>query len=641
MGTIENSELTSAPGTEAQPSTPMIRYLPAVICLVICSCLVLLSCYYVAQWNHERKQLAFGNHVDNYFNLIQHHINLDLEGLKNIRAFYDASQFVDAEEFALFTNSLFRSYPNLLASGWLTFPDTEQDTQATIDYIQPLPAFEPLKGQPVERLFDAPASFVAARLSGEPVLVPTDGLANANAIFLLAVYHHHAGDTHKTTDAIKGYLFTMHSMQQLLDDVATTLGQAPLNVYLYADQQSSPIAYHQPHSTSASTAPQPLDMTRSSSAIRSIKLSGQRWDIHFVSPELAQVEFFTPFILLCLSVGLLISLGISAYLSYVIYLNAHISTLVIKRTDELNYSNTILNQKIIENAFTEKELLKRNAQLVTSNRKLESAQAQLLQSEKMVALGQLAAGVAHEINNPLSFVSSNLFTLHKYCQRLLELIQRQEDHLTQQHKSLPADLCQFKEQAKFDYIQANLFTLIEQSVDGAKRVEQIVKDLKQFSRTDEDSWEQVNINHSIDTALTILSNKLKHHITLHKQYADLPFISIVRNQIEQVLMNLIINAAQAIQQHGDIHIETGQQHPYVYIKIQDSGEGIKPKLLNKIFDPFFTTKSVGEGTGLGLAISYEIIQKHHGRIEVNSQVGQGTTFTIWLPIIQPDESSTE
>ncbi len=271
--------------------------------------------------------------------------------------------------------------------------------------------------------------------------------------------------------------------------------------------------------------------------------------------------------------------------------------------------------------------------------KLQLGQSQMLQSEKMASIGQLAAGVAHEINNPMGFITSNLNSLDKYLKNLLEFIVLQDKALASHpDQALLADLGNQRRQLKIDLISDDIKDLIAESLNGSEKVKQIVQGLRSFSRTDQARHEQANINDVIEDTLKVVANELKYKATIHKDLGQLPMIHCFPHQLAQVIMNLLVNAAQAIASQGEITIQTTGTDHEVIIRISDTGSGITPDQISKVFDPFFTTKPVGEGTGLGLSIVYDIItNKHGGRIDVASAVGKGTTFTISLPVKQGDK----
>ena len=263
--------------------------------------------------------------------------------------------------------------------------------------------------------------------------------------------------------------------------------------------------------------------------------------------------------------------------------------------------------------------------------RLRAAQDQLLQSEKMASIGQLAAGIAHEINNPIGFVNSNMGALQNYVATLFGVIDSYEK-AGAPHPGLSAQLAAVRQQADLDFLREDVGALVSESLDGLKRVRDIVQALKDFSHIGATEWQPANLHHGLDSTLNIVSNEIKYKATIDKQYGSLPDVSCVLSQLNQVFMNLLVNAGQAIRERGVITIRTGSEKGWVWIKIADTGGGIAPQHLKRIFEPFFTTKPVGSGTGLGLSLSYGIVNKHGGRIEVVSEPGRGTCFTIWLPI---------
>lgn len=284
-----------------------------------------------------------------------------------------------------------------------------------------------------------------------------------------------------------------------------------------------------------------------------------------------------------------------------------------------------------------------NTQLTEANRQLKLAQSQLLHSAKMASIGLLAAGVAHEINNPIGYVNSNMGTLEKYLADIFAVIDKFEaiemlmGMLVDADDPLLEELRQFKEQINLDYIRKDIKALIAESHQGLERVKNIVLDLKNFSHIDsEDQWMWADMHHVLDTTLNVIWNELKYKCEVVKEFGVLPKIYCLPSQLEQVFMNLLENAAHAIEVRGKITIRTGQEGNRIWIEVSDTGKGIPPEYFPHLFDPFFTTKPVGKGTGLGLSVSYSIVEKHHGKIEVQSEVGKGSVFRVWLPVQQPD-----
>ncbi len=305
---------------------------------------------------------------------------------------------------------------------------------------------------------------------------------------------------------------------------------------------------------------------------------------------------------------------------------------------------------ITERKKIELENIKLYEETQNALEELKETQAYLLQSEKMASIGQLAAGVAHEINNPIGFIHSNLGSLSKYSNRLLEIMKRYEEELTvlkdngiKEVASFSEEMEELKKKLKMDFIMKDFQKVIADSQEGTQRIKKIVADLKNFSRVDQAEFKHADINEGIESTLNVVWNELKYKCTVEKDHGNLPQIYCNLGQLNQVFMNLLINAAQAIKDKGTIKIAThyvngqsGAEQGYIEIKISDTGRGIPEDKLNKIFEPFFTTKAVGKGTGLGLSIAYDIIQKHKGEISVESAVGKGTTFTIQLPMMEAE-----
>ena len=285
--------------------------------------------------------------------------------------------------------------------------------------------------------------------------------------------------------------------------------------------------------------------------------------------------------------------------------------------------------------------------------KLEEAHNQLLQSEKMASIGQLASGVAHEINNPIGYVASNVSSLRDYIKDLFTLIDAFEETVTSHcddDKALQA-LQTVKESVELDYIREDSLQVIAECKEGLSRVKKIVADLKDFSRVDQPDWQSSNLHEGIESTLNIAWNEIKYKAEVIKEYGNIPDIECIPSQLNQVFMNLLVNGAQAISERGTITIRSGcgnnihdvdsqndcPSSSGVWLQFIDSGHGIDPQVQKKIFNPFFTTKPVGQGTGLGLSLSYSIINRHKGKIEVSSEQDKGSCFTIWLPKVQPED----
>ncbi|MBU1426653.1 MAG: histidine kinase [Gammaproteobacteria bacterium] len=304
---------------------------------------------------------------------------------------------------------------------------------------------------------------------------------------------------------------------------------------------------------------------------------------------------------------------------------------------ELTEANAGLRSELAERQRTEQALLKEKDEQRNLIRKLEDIHSQLLQSEKMASIGQLAAGIAHEINNPIGYVYSNLGTLEKYVQdafHMIELYEQAEAGITDQE--VLSGIQAAKKKLDFAFLKSDLRALMGESNEGIVRVKAIVQNLKDFSHAGTtEEWHYANLHQGLDSTLLIVNNEIKYKAEVVREYGAIPNVECLLSQLNQVFMNLLVNAAHAIQERGIITVRTGCEGEEVWVEIADTGQGIPPENLQKIFDPFFTTKPVGKGTGLGLSVSYGIVQKHHGRMEVQSEVGKGSTFRVWLPVKQP------
>ncbi|KAF0215066.1 MAG: hypothetical protein FD174_4237 [Geobacteraceae bacterium] len=276
----------------------------------------------------------------------------------------------------------------------------------------------------------------------------------------------------------------------------------------------------------------------------------------------------------------------------------------------------------------------KNSELQKAHAELKATQSQILQREKMASIGQLAAGVAHEINNPIGFILSNLRTLSKYTERLSEFIAYLSGMIELcAGAEAKNELAEIKSRLKIEYILTDLGNLVTESLDGADRVKQIVQDLKGFSHIDEVEHKMADLNAGLESTINIVWNELKYKAELKKDYGVLPMTMCNPGQLNQVFMNILVNASHAIDTHGIITVSTWTDEKDIFISIADTGRGIAEENLRRVFEPFFTTKEVGEGTGLGLSIAYDIIKKHDGDINVRSKIGEGTEFTLRVPVL--------
>jgi two-component system NtrC family sensor kinase len=297
------------------------------------------------------------------------------------------------------------------------------------------------------------------------------------------------------------------------------------------------------------------------------------------------------------------------------------------------YDYTSLKQLTSQLVDSNRNLEIKSRQLEAAYAELKTTQVKIFTQEKMATIGQLAAGVAHEINNPIGFISSNLRTLQKYLARLVEFIRVQDEALKVSGSSEDHEtLAKARQQLKPDFIVEDVVDLIDESLDGAERVRKIVQDLKGFSRVDESEWRTIDLVECFESTINIVWNEIKYKATLVRDFSELPPVRCYPHQLNQVFMNLLINAAQAIDKEGQITVKAWQDGKEVLFSVADTGCGIPETHLSRIFEPFFTTKEVGIGTGLGLSVSYQIVKKHQGEIFVESTPGKGTIFTVRLPI---------
>jgi two-component system NtrC family sensor kinase len=265
--------------------------------------------------------------------------------------------------------------------------------------------------------------------------------------------------------------------------------------------------------------------------------------------------------------------------------------------------------------------------------KLKSTQAQLINSEKMASLGQLTAGIAHEINNPINYISAGINPLKRDMAEINELFNRYRKISQNGYdENLLNDARQYSDEIESEYLFEEIQSLLHGIEEGATRTTEIIMGLRNFSRMDEDAMKTANINDGIDSTLMLLKNKLKNKVKIIKDYGQIQPIDCYPGKLNQVFMNIINNAADAIKDKGTITIRTWSEGGSVLVSIKDNGMGMPDKVRKKIFEPFFTTKDVGQGTGLGLSISFGIIEQHNGSISIKSAAGKGSEFIIRLPI---------
>ena len=315
-------------------------------------------------------------------------------------------------------------------------------------------------------------------------------------------------------------------------------------------------------------------------------------------------------------------------LALLVYLGGYIAARLRSSEHDLADKNRRLEEAL-------ESLRVAHAELSAAYARLQQTETHLVQSEKMRGLGELVAGVAHELSNPISFVSANVEHLRTYTQRLTRALEACE-----RVAAWPAGQSGrvLRDQLRIDETLADLPGLLDDCAEGARRTKHIVNELRLFARSDEhEGWQPVDLHRGLDSTLALLAHRLRDSIVVHRDYGTLPDVECLPGQLNQVFLNLLANAADAIgPRPGNIWVSThlATDAPAVTVAVRDDGAGMSPEVQARIFDPFFTTKDVGQGTGLGLSVSYNIVQRHHGALTAESAPGSGSTFTVTLPVRQ-------
>ncbi|MHC4184221.1 MAG: sensor histidine kinase, partial [Planctomycetota bacterium] len=302
--------------------------------------------------------------------------------------------------------------------------------------------------------------------------------------------------------------------------------------------------------------------------------------------------------------------------------------------EELTTINEILEDQKEKLLHQKEELQHQKEELQVTLENLKTTQSHLVQSEKMASIGQLVAGIAHEINNPVTFISAGVDSLNTNLEEVNQVLDIYHRITPDNAEEKLKEIEELKEQIDYKQAISEINILIDSVKTGTDRTTEIVKGLRTFSRLDEDVLKVANIHEGLDSTLTLLRNKYKERIEIEKHYGDIPEIDCYPGQLNQVFMNILSNAIDAIDDKGTIDISTSKSNRSIRISIKDTGRGISENSKSKIFDPFFTTKEVGKGTGLGLSICHSIIEKHNGSIEIESEVGKGSEFVIIVPVRQ-------
>lgn len=581
-------------------------YLPILVFIIVGVSISVTGIWFTKEWESKLDTSITTSIQDRYFN----DILLNLKQLSHdstlIKGFFDASEFVSEDEFQTFTQSLLThnlSTEFCLIIGYAEEPSKHYFNTLSVDSQE----------SDIDNIFiPIMASDVAKKIRAN-----LDQNNDRNFVI----------NTPEASYVVYAQSFNTEKYSQVL--ILTGISAASILSKADSPQAAARLTITDDQNRALSTGS--IDATgQIMVSVRTYKNLNLILKIHQKIVDASLFVYFR-WIIICFSI--LASIVFSLQ-----FLNARRSIrkfidLTIKRTDELTIINSDLVDEIMERAKLQSELLHKNHEISDANKQLKEAKSQLIQKEKLASLGQLSAGIAHEINNPIGFVKSNLSMLKKYTDRslvLLSLLDQVEIETTSSELKTLVETT--KKEQKYASLTKNMSLTINESLEGIDRVKQIIHDLKMFSRMEESEWLKTDIHVGIDSTLNIIRSEIKDIVEVHKNYGDLPEIECMASQINQVILNLLVNAAQAVAPHGNINIRTYSDISHVFIQISDDGCGIEQDIIDRIFDPFFTTKDVGKGTGLGLSLSYGIIEKHNGRLIVESTVGKGTTFTIELPI---------
>lgn len=627
MGKQSNDKLVLLAQTAAEkdsfsPSDLINSYLPLMLIVIVGLVLTIGGIVATRSWEDQIQTTYLSGTKRIYIDTVYDRLEYVRQRGRMVQALFQSSQQLDEQEFAEFSKSLFDQYTN---GAFVVL--------AQLPY-QAIPGLQAVVSPPfIAHSDDLPPSIIDRLLLSPRLATLPAGFGPAERQFMLQIPVDTQGSevflAYVTLLPIapnRGQLLIISGMRkQAVFDTT--------NIALVASEIETIEGNARRADSNQPGAIMPVPKQDASDQL-TIDFENMTFTLHIKeNPTFLQKSRIFKWALMAFSV--LFTCLLCAQFLYAKRSVQKMATLAVQRTSDLTSINSELTDEIMNRIKFQAELLQRNTQIEEANKKLADAQNQLIQQEKMASLGQLAAGVAHEINNPIGFINSNLSMLDKYAERIfriLNLFDTIADSLTD--PVLSSEIARIKQETRYASLKPNITSVIEESREGVDRVKRIVQDLKDFSRVDEAEWQWANLHDGIDSTLNIAWNEIKYKATVHKEYGDIPLVECVPFQINQVIMNLLVNAAQAMKESGAIFIRTRQANSNVIIEIQDTGSGIPPNILSKIFDPFFTTKEVGKGTGLGLSLSYGIINKHGGELKVTSVVGEGTTFTITLPIQQ-------
>jgi len=632
--------------------------------------LISLQLFFSAkQYENERINSRFLEAAKDRITLLQQEINASLYEVETLGAFYSASDQISREQFRAFVQPFLAHNPAIQALEWIPrvthhqrqqhelnaqkdgltqYQITQRQVQgsmvpaATRAEYYPVYYAEPFAGNEAAMGFDLASNdtrlatlkqasdhglmLASARIT----LVQEVGKQQGFLVFL-PVYDN--GNT-----SLRGFALGVFRIGDILTGAVNYLDPLHINISLFDDSAPSDsrfLAHYPPQGSRHSQDSDWLSQHPFQHS-ESFTVAGRQWRVICTPGQryLQNGRSFGPWLTLCIS--LLLTLLLSGYLT----LNLQRVRQGQDYTRRLLHSKESLQHQVQERLQAEYDLKHSNTKLETAHIKLKSQQQQLVHSEKLASVGQLAAGVAHEINNPTGYVMGNLKVLKEYKYSILEIFKaysQLEDIIDQsENQTIKQALLQVNDvkiEQDLDYILNDMNDLLDDSISGAVRIQKIVEDLKSFSRVDDGDKKMVDINEEvIETALRLVWNELKYKCKLNKTLKPLPALNCHAGELSQVIMNLLINACDAISVKGEVSLTSEQVANDIRITIGDNGSGIGDADILKLFDPFFTTKSIGKGTGLGLSISQGIIKKHGGTLTVSSQSGQGSCFTILLPI---------
>jgi len=646
------------------------------------------------QWEQERAQAAF----ERRSNTITKALQVRLDDYSSIsyafEAFHAANRDLNKTQFQKLAQSFFKRYDGLYAQNWVvpvslrersqfeqarqaegmdSFQIYQMDAEGQpqpvrdrpmyypIAYAEPLPEIEGVLGFDFGSNPERFGALVQARDSGRPAVTDRITLIAKNSVGFILAHPIYAAESSPSTlaerkQSFRGIFVGVYSIPEILETAIAGLNVTDLNFHLVDLQAKEPqnrfLAFYNAETQTIRTIldkdfPQSPERTvgcdRSLCATR-VTIADRQWLLQLqpTPAYLAGQQYW--FAESMLVIGLLVTSGLVIYLYQATERTSQISALVAARTAEL--SEEVAERRRAEAILRESEqtLRARSQELQQALDDLHRTQAQLVQTEKMSSLGQLVAGVAHEINNPVNFIYGNLQHTATYTQDLLSLV----DLYQQDNPSPSSSIQALMEEIDFDFLRIDMPKMLLSMQVGTQRIREIVKSLRNFSRLDEAEIKAVDIHEGIESTLMILHNRLRAktdraEIEVIRDYSALPLVECYAGQLNQVFMNLMSNAIDALEDHmyatgdrGVITLETRSLSPQtVRISVSDNGPGIPVETQKRLFEPFFTTKPLGKGTGLGLSISYQVVQEvHRGTLECFSKVGKGTEFRITLPVSQ-------